>query len=128
MTKPPQLDDLIARLEEAARPDRGLDAEIALSIGWTFHRDPFFEFWREPDGTDADDEHEEPPQFTASLDAAMTLVPEGMMWFLGHLDPSDMRFCATMSERGNVGVSTWRGFSSTATLALCIAALKAKSR
>lgn len=62
----------------------------------------------------------------SSIDAAVTLVRKGCMWFVGHIDPSDMRFAATVSERGSVGVPAWRGIAAGAPRAVCIAALRAR--
>ena len=123
----PDLNDLIARLEAATGPDRALDAEIAEACGTMPHGltralsngEPAEWWW---DGEDC----LWPPEFTASVDAAITLAPNDLMWFLGRLDSSDMRFCATISERGAVGSKTWRGFSASPAIALCVAALNAR--
>jgi hypothetical protein len=66
------------------------------------------------------------PDFVGSLDAALTLVPQYRMWFIGHTDPSDMRFTATISLIENLGCETWVGHSPIPAVAMCIAALRAR--
>jgi hypothetical protein len=64
---PSDLHSLAARAEAAEGPDRELDMIIAEAVGWV-HRSgapyPHVLAW-------------ERPAYTASLDAALTLVPEG---------------------------------------------------
>lgn len=79
------LNELAARVEAAEGPDRELDGEIAKGIGWVFNPDTGISgFWRSmwlnPEGH-AD--YRGPPRYTASLDAAMSLVPEGAHWHCG---------------------------------------------
>ena len=76
--------DLIARLETATEPDRELDREIVRAIGRgvevirvpkdhpVFKKGGGLEFMVEPDGTRVGI-----PHYTASIDAALTLVPKG---------------------------------------------------
>ena len=69
MTKP--VDALLAlaeRCEAATGPDRELDRIIALNLGW---RSVAKGWVRDPGGNSKD----ELPRYTASLDAAITLVP-----------------------------------------------------
>lgn len=59
------------------------------------------------------------PEYTASLDAAMTLVPEGFDW-------------AVFRTNGGLTVHAWCGyrddvFAATPALALCAAAIRARS-
>jgi len=126
MTTPPELAD---RVERAEGPSRELDAEIALAVGWTTavpalsHPD---NHWWYPPGRHLDqDARQACPQFTASLDAALTLVPE--------------RWHATIHARPD-----WPGVelhefplpcrkipflhAATPALALCAAALRARAR
>lgn len=72
------LSDLLPRLRAATGPSRELDAEIALAVGWTQH------FWTTPGGIKIDwwispksTQRISLLEFTASIDAAMTLVPKG---------------------------------------------------
>ena len=116
---------LLARLTAATGPDRELDAEIYCTL------DPTWKAKQAPTAQATGWVSKGPytrlaPDYTGSLDAALTLVPENHMWFLGNLDPSDMRFSATISVVGNIGAEIWRSIHATAPLALTIAALRAR--
>jgi len=74
--KPDPMTDPIKRLEAASGPDRELDVEIAKLSG-TY------------------DSYEGALYYTSSIDAALTLVPEG--WLL-----------ETLSERNALGDHNWR--------------------
>jgi hypothetical protein len=100
--------DLIERLKVAKGPDRDLDSEILFlitsGVGCGHSRSG--------------------PAFTASIDAAMTLVPEGTGF--GLLLSRDRKDCRAdiwgderTEERFFIGA--------TPALALCIAALQARS-
>ena len=67
--------DLLSRLSAATGPSRELDAEIALANGWThnIYDRPTF---KDPSGQP----HALPPRYTESIDAALTLMPEGCTW------------------------------------------------
>ncbi len=136
MTDPTRLLALAEECEKAAKPDRRLDCLLHV------------ETIRTPDGTFTEvppgpwkmtrwfynplpsvnwigyDLLNVAPQYTASIDAALSLVPVRRMWFIGHMDPTDMRFAATISEIGRIGAKTWRGFHLSPALALCAAVLR----
>jgi hypothetical protein len=98
MTDPTTLLALAERCEQAAGPDAGLDLAIwnALSEMPGFkHPSPIWRF-----------------DVTASLDAAVTTVPEGCGWMV-------------MSSAAKVGV--WPSHGATPALALCAAALRARA-
>ena len=130
---------LAERCEKATGPDRELDKAVGRVVGFRMVDGDYVEpeGFRLPIGTLAS-----PPLFTASLDAAMTLVPDG----LGRV----MRDCST-TEAGKAFARlyspdfrsvTWGkgreyiteitdGFEATARaetwpLALCAAALRAR--
>lgn len=128
--------DLIARLEQATEGSRELDAAIARAIGNKVETiivpegHPVFaaggglEFMVRPDGS-----RSSVPPYTTSLDAALTLVPEG--WRVAEMKdgiPSDAGpychvrlWCPVNSALGHR-----HGASGiTPALALCIAALRA---
>ena len=119
--------DLIERLESAAIGGRDLDAEIALAIGYVTERDGNLFFGNkdhttlvlECDYYDHGGAAPELPHYTTSLDAAMTLVPDGY----GAVS-------ASLNERGassmRIGHPYVFGNGATPALALCIAALKAR--
>jgi len=116
MTDRVSLADLLYRVLEGSGPDRELDAEIAVLIGgWERrwfggdgHPSPGF-YWRKGDYSWTKD-GDTPPYSTASLDAAVTLVPEECGWMV-------------MSSAAKVGV--WPSHGATPALALCAAALRA---
>lgn len=124
---------LIARVEAATGPDREVDAEIARTLlphnaehvarsrsGWSYR---VFG----PEGWD--DEWMETRPYTASLDAAMTLVPEGGEWNAAGGWTSG---CLPSSRAKAVKATAWvwgaeRGvFAATPALALTAAALRAR--
>lgn len=75
------MDDLIRRLEGATEGSRELDGEIALSQGWTFQKmkGDSRPYWRKP-GVTQYFSRSDKPLYTVSLDCALTLVPEHMLW------------------------------------------------
>jgi len=120
------IDELIARLEAATVGSRELDAEIWLSIM--------------KNGESMLMALRESPHYTASLDAALTLVPEGWAWELdwdkdGDATPawstwSASAFCHP-ADRDPQNPHCPRGMSrkaKTPALALCIAALRAREK
>ena len=130
------LQELITKLEKATEPDRELDAIIAIASGikhrsrhttsginkgreWLVDSHAGVETWKH-----------HPPAYTSSLDAALTLVPEGAVWsvqtdyelpgraHINHLIPiADER----LRPPSNFNVD-----GATPAIALCIAALKAR--
>jgi len=96
---------LAERCEQAAGPDRELDARIYILITGGSADDADYAA-TDPDVTC------NPPPYTASLDAAVTLVPEGCGWMV-------------MSSAAKVGV--WPSHGATPALALCAAALRARA-
>lgn len=116
--------ELAERCEAATGPDRGLDALIARSLGIgpvglttiTFPRDPATERYE---------------RYTASLDAAMALRPDGHT--LANMSEEDthdpLRKCAAEYRRC-FKTSYDKAFpvrAATLPLALCAAALKARA-
>ena len=98
------LKELIDLLERCAGPDRELDASINLEV---------FSQIALPDA----------PQYTSSIDAAMTLVPDGM-----EKDFTDLYGIARVSVGINANPGPFYGAHEGGSLAiaLCIAALKAQ--
>jgi len=97
---------LIERLEAATGPDRELDAAI----------------WRAtvPEAKHWPDNAAMP--FTASIDAALTLVPEGWSYTVAWLHRNS-RACVAMFH---AKLEEQRAEAPTPALAICIAALKAR--
>lgn len=120
-------DELIARLEAATGPDRELDRAIAMSLGWRHdpHDGPYGT-WTAPDGT----RHTTFNEWTASIDAALTLVPEGMDWLIcsRRRNFRDGYYVHIMDGDVNRdGHSAGEAWHLAPAVALCIAALKARA-
>jgi hypothetical protein len=125
---------LAERVEKAHCAGRGLDAVIscALRIGpdlpdwaasWSGEWRPTMHgsaVLLHEDGKPGP--HFTSPAYTASLDAAMTLVPEGASWSLTSA-LEDEPPCATVLTME----STEHGLAATPALALCAAALRARA-
>jgi hypothetical protein len=119
--------ELAARCEKATGPDRELDQTIARCVNWCpSNVNP--EAW-------ARNEDLKPrlwfsdafgmPAYTASLDAAMTLVTEGHKLLLAQ-NLKDDRWHATVSHLDKSWFHCTRE-AATPALALCAAALRARA-
>jgi hypothetical protein len=109
MTDPATLLALAERCEQAAGPDAGLDLAIWTSLLDT----PGF---RPPSPWRTD--------YTASLDAALTLVPEGCGYqIISGFDEGGLSHASVYVPEIDNGE---RGDSATTALALCAAALRAR--
>lgn len=138
---------MIEKLERADGPDRGLDRAIAKMIGW--HRvEPRFTrskhgAWISPDDWIGENSNGSPildglrrttmyrevPSYTASIDTAMTLVPEGLMWSV-QTDfglPGRARLWGSVLP-SQAAARSWNTDGATPAIALCIAALRARSQ
>ena len=118
---------LAERCEQAAGPCASLDFAIALAAGYRFEKAKFEKrkWWRDSKGVTCSALATDgaPPRFTASLDAAVTLVPEDWTWarFYGGIVE-----CGT--ENGPDGSILFeRGEGISPALALCAAALRARA-
>jgi hypothetical protein len=133
MSPPPKdkLLELAERCEAATGPDRELDAAVCAPDYRRLLGAPFVslspdarrvEFGTHHQGEDHIVYSREPLPVTASLDAAMTLVPEGWCFELGDWEGA----WARVFVNGN----TERCFAEAATpaLALCAAALRSRSQ
>lgn len=93
---------LAERVEALSGPDRAVDWELHVFDGLV--------------GVGMYGAH---PHYTASLDAAMTLVPEGVVFDVGWLhDMSQARGCVAGKKAA---------YAATPALALCAAALRARA-
>lgn len=123
--------DLLLLAEDCERvpePERSLDGDIAIAIGWTFQkmkgdRQPYY---RRPGDTEWF-MRSELPKYTSSIDAALTVIPEG--WFFSGLDqqPPAVR----VWTEGNIAYHSpgLDGLhAATPALAICAAALRAHAR
>lgn len=120
------MDDLIAKLEAATEGSRELDVEIVFALyPESVYRpqcvgdEPIF--WSEPYYK------RECPAFTTSLDAALTLVPEGQGWgvLAGEPGTDGVFHNAYVTKPRDVPLQS--GPCRTPALALCIAALNARA-
>lgn len=118
------LSSLIAKLEQAESGSRELDAEIAVAVGYV----PYVmgkvgtkwvldnkELWRLP-------------PFSESLDAALTLVPDGAMVRLCLNMIPGPALCYIERLDGPSVIELGNASAATPAVALCIASLKARSR
>lgn len=126
--------DLIERIEAAEGPSRELDAEIAVTVlgmdregSMFFGKDEDFVFER--DYYSIEGSARELPAYTASLDAAMTLVPEPVIegehvsigvWTGPGVHAPHVRATAWVSGAERV-------LAATPALALCAAALRTRN-
>jgi hypothetical protein len=119
---PAALLDLAARCE-AGEPSPLLDVAIARAIGWTTAQFGAL-IWRD---THHNDRGIAPPKFTSSLDAAVTLVPEGWHTSLvmQHMLRRESAWeCALRRDRNG---DCEQGFAKTEILSRVAAALRAKA-
>lgn len=102
--------DLADRCEAASGADRAIDYDIAHLTGDHFRNDG------------------KAPTYTASIDAALTLLKPNEFWRVGNdgdgPDPSSFR--ATISDTDGEWIDWHYGTAATPALALCAAALRAK--
>ncbi len=124
------LDDLIARLEKATGPDRNLDCEIWVVangkgqpmkiVGQPYYETPRFFCNPNPEvnwiGYDL---LNNAPLYTASLDAAMSLVPKGLNGSIAF-----GKFFGAILWGSDPRKHQGENRAPTAALALCIASLK----
>ena len=116
------LDALLTRLRAAAGADRWLDVEIARAVGADLGHaagmhdallaQPFSPVRR----------------YTSSVDAALTLVPEGKAWTVGQ-NVHHWYWSASVNALDEDGAPKsigWGGPSNSPALALCAAALQAR--
>ena len=117
--------DLLELAEQVATadgPDRELDAEIALALGIVREREGN-QFYGHRDHSvmvmergyyDHVGSAPELPAYTASIDAALTLVPEGYEWIIGQ-------------TRSGLIVHGHMRFGNSLALSLCASALLART-
>lgn len=148
------LKDLIERLEKATGPDRELDCLIAthpLTPQTRVAKGASIDVLLEPRAAGIGDETTELyaaeylpetnadwldlPEYTSSIDAALTLVPEGCTWLVKYEHEESERygqppFGASITVHGN-GTDLEPLLAScapTPALAICIAALRAREK
>ena len=127
------LEALLARVLEGTGPDREIDGQLALLKGYTYEKrkGEKFPWWRRPDGFRISiwGDQNKPPPYTASLDAALTLLPEGYWWQIanGNRRHYDLKagaelFFAGGPNRGDMAFSADAATPARALIAACIKA------
>jgi hypothetical protein len=116
--------DLIERLGKAEGPDRELDGDIFAAAGGAAWEEAY-RLAQEPCGCPhdvavRDAKSRYSPRYTASLDAALSLVPEGWIWDVASTG------CAWTMPEGALGWHVSISGPRSPALALCIVALKAR--
>lgn len=116
---------LAERCEAATGPSREINAQIAEATGWRDVCKAGYGSWRGLRPTSGKREAVCP--FTASLDAAMTLVPEGAVWGVHNSDdPHPSVWKASVMPLAGPAGETLKAKSPA--LALCAAALRAQAK
>ena len=114
---------LAERIEALEGPCRAMDAEITLAVhDCCKPHTPTAEGPRYP----LENKYGSPffPQpYTSSLDAAMTLVPEGWVWSINQFPDKASAYCVS---EGEVMARPRKQYQATPALALCAAALRAQ--
>jgi hypothetical protein len=122
MTKAEQFEALALRCEQATGPDGNLNKTILRALGYT---------WRGMDYWHSDNKRIwiNPSNFTASLDAALTLVPEGMRPSVGQNVHHGYWHAFVQSIVDSTPHQLGGAVSNTSgALALCAAALRARAQ
>jgi hypothetical protein len=111
---------LAARCEQAAEPDRELDgAAWCAANGYPFVKwDGAGVVWRGADGSIRHYPASRVPFYTASLDAAVMLVPEGWTWVMAS-------YGNARAYQDQTAGKSFIGENAKPALALCAAALRA---
>lgn len=125
------IEELIARLEAATGPCRELDVAISVAVG----RDDETTLLRYTNGTEKRvptsrncwGGQVDSPRYTASIDAALTLVPEGFCWEVrkGYVPEATVWQIGCEYDEGS-GRTLPHAQAPTPAIALCIAALRAR--
>ncbi len=112
--------DLIEKLEKASGPSRELDEQIKLALAaHSISRRATYQETVALVGGNLDDD---PLPYTGSLATWQNLVPSDCHFAVGDLGPNDCPLaCVTR------GSTDYTGEAATPELALCIAALRARS-
>ena len=115
---------LLLKLEQAEQGSRELDVAIWHLVETRFQRSEIMVGWSVvPRGNRTVKDDVFAPGYTTSLDAAMTLVPEGMGWGCVS-NCGDAPATASCGSRGGLPQGA---NAATPALALCIASLKARA-
>jgi hypothetical protein len=129
MTDPATLLALADRCEQATGPDWLFNAEIAFTQGYNLVQlyPERRQWWRRPDGrrVSYSAHGDNPPPYTASLDAAVTLVPDGWGYEMRRGYSGARRALCRMWDGSGIWIDGT--VAATPALALCAAALRARA-
>lgn len=129
--------DLIVEFGKLRKADWKFDAKIHLNLFCTptpkGYKSPLFSEvvdrnrypWLLPDGTPTNADMVSAPPYTASIDAASKLVPEGLAWKL-HVTTQGALAHILPDNEYYVGPALAFCEGKTGALALCLAALRAR--
>lgn len=133
-------EELIARLEKLSGPDRAIDAAIwelvdpeAFAVTKSHRRAFTNRDWTPEEQTReaTSKAREYAPYYTASIDAALTLVPDGFSYHINfgrHIGGASCWLCPEGPDSGGVAdPRSADGNHSHAAIALCIAALRSRA-
>ena len=125
MTERAAWEALLARVQEGSGEDRALNADIAVTLGgwqrkWHDSERPHGWYWRRGDYSWTAEMDGYPSDYLGSLDAALTLVPEGWTWARFH---GGVFECAMLDDRRALFE---RGAAATPARALIAACIKAR--
>jgi len=122
-------EELIARLEAATGPDRELDAALFECVGLTELQERHCKQWCSQSGrtglTRAHYIGAWAPDYTESIDAALSLVPEGAFLDLYGPDRTTGMYCAELPVANSEAAFLGRSQVGLA-IAICSAALRAR--
>lgn len=112
---------LAERCEKASGPDRDLDRQID-HVRWPVPQPAYHLELSLRDKWNV-------PHFTASIDAALTLVPDGWKWSLHSADHAGPPCAYCVPNMGRLPWPVWVDdvYAATPALALCAAALRARA-
>lgn len=123
------MNDLIKKLEDAECGSRELDAETTLHAMDLLDSFNVGQVVIQPDGwlcgPGVGEQPTKAPHYTTSLDATLTLVPEGWDWDVGTCEEGYTAATASVPKQGFRSVTYG---NATSAVALCIAALKARQQ
>lgn len=127
------MNDILDMLQKAdGGPNQEIDGAIAKYLGWTHQKmkGDAKAYWRKPgDGSYYMRQKNGPPEYTNSIDVAVSLIPPGMFWVLsfGKTRKEEPLGGCQIFQGGDiddVGDPLSEGEGNSVHIAICIAALK----
>lgn len=117
------MDEIIAMLEKAECPNNAIDAKIAKFVGWK----DVGGYWLNPAESHYYQRKKGPPEFTNSIDDAVSLIPAGMYWVasFGKCQDDEPIGACQIFHQSDATVPVAEAEGNSVHIAICIAALKA---